>query len=121
MILPPPVERRNSACGPGHPCFLLLRAEVGDKGLDRFTGGVAKRFRAAEICRISLHEICIEVVLADQKAELVAEPGLAVARAVRGVGPVHRRGNGGRSANWKTHSTLQPNKGRFHKLCGGRD
>ena len=52
---------------------------MGDKGLDQFTAGAAEGFRAAEVCGVRFDEIRIEVVLADQEAELIAEPGLAVA------------------------------------------
>jgi len=62
--------------------------EMGDEGLDQFPAGVAENFGAAEICRVSLDEIRIEVVLADQKAELIPEPGLAVARTVGRMGSV---------------------------------
>ena len=51
---------------------------------------------AAEVRRVGFHEIRIEVVLADQKAELIAEPGLAVAIPLEEC-PVRWRGNGGSS------------------------
>ena len=56
--------------------------EVGDKGLDQLTAGAAEGRGAAEVRGISFHEIGIEVVLADQKAELIAEPWLAIAISV---------------------------------------
>ena len=61
---------------------------MGDEGLDQFTTGAAEGFRAAEVRRVGLHEIRVEVVLADQQAELIAEPGLAIARTVGGMGSV---------------------------------
>jgi len=64
------------------------RREMGDEGLDQFPTGAAEGFRATEVCCVSLYEIWIEVVLADEKAELISEPGLAVAGTVGGMGSV---------------------------------
>ena len=80
----------------GSAVFFLGGREMGDKGLDQFTAGAAKGGCAAEICRIGFREIGIEVVLADQKAELIAEPRLAVAISIGGM-PVRLRGNCGGS------------------------
>ena len=49
---------------------------MGDKGLDQFPAGAAKGLRPTEVCRVGLYEIHIKVVLANQKAELIAEFGL---------------------------------------------
>ena len=51
---------------------------MGDEGLDQIAAGVLEGFGTAEMSGVSLDECRIEVVLADQKAELVAEAGLAV-------------------------------------------
>jgi len=61
------------------------RREMGDEGLDQFPTGTAEGFGAAEVRRVGLYEIRVEVVLADEKAELIAEPGLAVAGTVGGM------------------------------------
>ena len=58
------------------------RRQMRDEGFDQFATGALESFSAAEVGGISLNESRIEVVLADQKAELVAESGLAVARTV---------------------------------------
>ncbi len=63
--------------------FFRRGREVGDEGFDQIPAGVFEGFGAAEVGGISLDESRIEVVLADQKAELVAEPWLAIIRAVR--------------------------------------
>ncbi len=55
---------------------------MGDEGFDQIAAGALEGFGAAEIGGVRFDEIRIEVVLADQKAELIAEPGLAVVRAV---------------------------------------
>jgi hypothetical protein len=55
---------------------------MGDEGFDQIPTGFLESFGAAEVCGISLHECGIEVELANQKAELVPETGLAVARAI---------------------------------------
>ena len=70
---------------------------MGDKGLDQLPAGAAESCGAAEVGGILLHEIGIEVVLADQKAELIPEPRLAVSRTIGGRMPVRRRGNRSRS------------------------
>jgi len=67
-----------------------------NKGLDELAACASECFRAAEVRGIGLHEIRIEVVPANQKAELVSEPRLAVAISVGGM-PLRRRGNCGSS------------------------
>ena len=52
---------------------------MGDEGFDQIAAGVFDGFGAAEMSGISLHETRIEVVVADQKAQLVAETWLALA------------------------------------------
>ena len=56
--------------------------EVGDEGLDLASAGVAKGWGSAIVSGIGLHEAGIELVLADQQAELVAEARLTVVVAV---------------------------------------
>ena len=52
---------------------------MGDEGLNQIPSGAGEGLCAAEISRISLHECRIEVVLTNQKAQLVTQPRLAVA------------------------------------------
>jgi hypothetical protein len=52
---------------------------MGDEGLDQLTAGAAEGGGAAKVGCVGFDEIRIEVVLADQKAELIPKPGLAVA------------------------------------------
>jgi hypothetical protein len=54
-------------------------SQVRNKGLHRFTAGFSQYVSAAEIRGITLHKICIQIELSDQKAELVAESGPAMA------------------------------------------
>jgi hypothetical protein len=56
---------------------------MGDEALDRFTAGVLEGRSAAELSGISLHGIGIEVVLADEEAETIAETRLAIVRAIQ--------------------------------------
>ena len=89
----------------GIAVFFRGRREVGDKGLDQLAAGAAEGRGAAEVRGIGFHEIGIEVVLADQKAELIAEPRLAVAISVGGM-PVRRRGNRGGSRRTRERTQL---------------
>ncbi len=50
-----------------------------NEGFNQLAAGSAEGLRAAKICGVRFHQIRIEIVLADQKAELIAQPGLAVA------------------------------------------
>ncbi len=59
--------------------FLRSRCEVGDEGFDQITTGFLERFGAAEVGGVGLHESGIEVVLPDQKAELIPQSGVTVA------------------------------------------
>src|SRR5208283_1759567 len=86
--------------------FFRCGCEMGDKGLDQFTAGAAKCRGAAEVCGIGLHEIRIEVVLADQKAELIAEPGLAGAISVGRLRTVRRRRNSSLSRRARERTQL---------------
>jgi hypothetical protein len=52
---------------------------MGDKGLHQISAGSAQSLRTAEIRGVRLNKSWIKIVLADQKAELIPEPGLAVA------------------------------------------
>ena len=56
--------------------------QMGDEGFDQVSAGFFEGFGAAEVSGVGLHESGIEVVLADQKAELVAQTRLTVAAAV---------------------------------------
>jgi spore cortex formation protein SpoVR/YcgB (stage V sporulation) len=58
------------------PVFFRRGRKVGDKGFDQLPAGAAECRGAAEIRGISFYEIRVEVVLANQKTELIAEPGL---------------------------------------------
>ena len=58
---------------------------MGDERLDQFSTGSAEGFGAAEVRGICLHEIRIEVVPADEKAELIPQPGLTIGRAIIGT------------------------------------
>ena len=51
---------------------------VGNKGLDEVPAGSAQRFRAAKVCGVCLDKSRIEVVLADQKAQFVPQPGMTI-------------------------------------------
>lgn len=53
-----------------------------NKGLDPITAGATDRFRAAEVGGVGFDERRIEVVLADEETEFVAEPGPTIVRAV---------------------------------------
>ena len=66
----------------GISVLFCSRSQMGDEGLDQFTAGATESFGTAEVCGIGLHEIRIEVVLADQKAELIpqAEAGRCPSR-----------------------------------------
>ena len=48
------------------------------KAFDLFAGGLAEAFGAAEVDGVGLHEVGIELVLADQLAEAVANLRSAV-------------------------------------------
>jgi hypothetical protein len=63
------------------------RGKMGDEGLNQLTSRAAKSLSAAEVRRISLHEIGIEVVLADQKARLIAEPWRPLPEPLEGWEP----------------------------------
>src|ERR1700690_4243026 len=56
--------------------FLRSLGEVGDEGFDQLTTGVLECLRAAEVSGIGLHQSGIEVVLADQKTELIPQTRL---------------------------------------------
>ena len=51
---------------------------MGNEGLDQIAAGVFEGCGAAEVSGVGFDEVRIEVVLADQKAELIAKAGLAV-------------------------------------------
>ncbi|MHB8617569.1 MAG: hypothetical protein ACYC93_16050 [Candidatus Acidiferrales bacterium] len=56
--------------------------EVVDERLDHIAAGGSQLFGSAELGGIAFHEIGIELVLADQQAEAIAKPRLAIVRAV---------------------------------------
>src|SRR5579862_789491 len=64
-----------------------------NEGFHRFAASLAEYFHATEVCCVGLHQVGIEVELANQKAELVAEAGLeafGTILAKRAI-PVRRR------------------------------
>jgi len=70
------------------------RRELGDEGFNQIAAGFFERLGAAEIRGIGLHETRIEIVLADQETELIAQSGLAIVRAICAVRPARlRRGS----------------------------
>jgi len=58
---------------------------VRDKGFDQIATRVFDGLGSAEMCGISLNESRIEVVLADQQAELVSEPTGAAIGTIRAI------------------------------------
>ena len=56
-----------------------------DEGFDQIAARVLDRFGSAEMCGISLNESRIEIVLADQQAELIPEPAGTTIRSVRAI------------------------------------
>ena len=58
---------------------------MGNERLNQFTAGAAERFGATEVRRVGLHEIRIKIVLPDQQAKLIPEPGLSIAGPIAGV------------------------------------
>jgi hypothetical protein len=78
MTLPPQIERRNSICRPEHLGSLLLRQQDERQRTRPVHDWRAQGLRAAEIRREKLHEIRIEVILADQKTEFVAQARLPI-------------------------------------------
>jgi hypothetical protein len=58
--------------------FLGPVGQVGDEAFDLLAGGFAEGLGAAEIDGVGLHEVGIELVLADQLAEAVADFGASV-------------------------------------------
>ena len=53
-----------------------------NEGLDQISAGFANFLRSTEISGIPFDKSGIELMLADQEAESIAEAGLTVARAV---------------------------------------
>ena len=56
-----------------------------DKGFDQLATSALQGFSAAEMGGIGLDEVRIEIVLADQEAELVAEPDRIDIQSIRTV------------------------------------
>ena len=46
-----------------------------NEGFDQISAGVFDRFGAAEVRSVRLDQIRIELILANQQAKLIAEPG----------------------------------------------
>src|SRR5258707_10285981 len=69
---------------------------MGDKGLNQFTTGTAESFGATKVRRVGLYKVGVKVVLANQEAQLIAEPRLPVAGTIGGMGTVRRRRTRGR-------------------------
>ncbi len=63
---------------------------MGDEGFDQITTGFLESFGAAEVGGVGLHECGVEVVLPNQKAELVPQSRLAVTGTIS----VARNGRG---------------------------
>jgi hypothetical protein len=70
------IEFAKQACAIASGPF----GEVGDEGLDQIPAGFAEFLGAAEISGIALYESRIELMLADQKAQSISQPGKAVVR-----------------------------------------
>ena len=95
----------------GVAVFLGPVGQVRDKTFDLFAGGLAEGFGAAEIDGVGLDEVGIELVLADQLTEAVANLGAAVV-SVLSVDRLRRKllrlpGGGTGSANEPISSTEQ--------------
>src|SRR5260370_21834472 len=65
--------------------FLRGDCEMRDERLKLYSVGLFERWRAAEVGRVRLNQRRVEVVLADQEAEPVSQPGLTIVRAIGGV------------------------------------
>ena len=95
--------------------------QVVDEGFDLISAGISQGGGAAVIGGIGLHEAGIEVVLADQQAEAVAEARLAVVVAVISV-----RGSAcaDRAVRarwiWGPSRVPRPSRARCRRPCGGR-
>ena len=55
---------------------------MGDEGFNQISTSFFESFSAAEIGGVGLHQCGIEIELANQKAELVAQSRLAVIRTI---------------------------------------
>jgi len=55
---------------------------VGDECFKLLAGGLAEAFGSAEVDSVGLHQVGIELVLADQLAEAVANFGTAVVSVI---------------------------------------
>jgi hypothetical protein len=73
---------------------------LSDESFDLLTVGFAEAFGSAEIDRVGLHQVGIELVLTDQLAEAVADFGPAVVSVLT----IHRLGREllrlARGGNW---------------------
>src|SRR5580704_4346538 len=67
---------------------------MGDEGFDQFAAGTAEGFRPTEVSRIGLYKVRVKVILANQDAELIPKPGLAVAGSIGRVRADRRRSSG---------------------------
>lgn len=57
-------------------------SEVIDEGFDHIPAGASQLFGSAELSGIALHEMGIELVLADQEAQAIAQPRLGTVRTI---------------------------------------
>jgi hypothetical protein len=67
----------------GIPIFFCGSCKLRDERFDQVATGIFKSGSAAEIRGIGFHERWIEIVLTNQKAQLIAQSKVSVARAVR--------------------------------------
>ena len=82
---------------------------MGDEGFDLLAGGFAEGFGAAEVDGVGLDQVGIELMLADQLAEAVADLGATVVASFTGWGGnfFDSREDGAGSANDPISSTEQ--------------
>jgi hypothetical protein len=81
----------------GIAVFRSTFGKMGHKFLDVLARGFAKSFAAAEVDGVRLHQIRIELVLADELAEAITNPA-AVPISTMTVAAIARLG--GSLANW---------------------
>ena len=77
--------------------FFRSRGKVRDEGFDQLSTCLSNSFCPTEVGGVGLYQVGIEVVLADEQAKSIAQPGLAI--AVRGVRSTRGKGTGGRRSS----------------------
>ncbi len=94
-----------------------------NEGFDQISAGILDRFGTAEMGSVSFDQIGIEVVLADQEAELIAEPRMVatvvtvtVARDRAARDSVEQM-----SLVLATSRVPRQSRVRCHRLCAGPD